>query len=335
MTADFIIIGQGIAGTWLSYELMQQGYSVMVIDDPEGKPSSRVAGALINPVNVNRGTIVNNAVQMMTTTRQQYRSLENLLHISCYRETELIVWNDQPAEKDFVPDMFVKKLSGEEQAWLQLHFSGGQADRKIAPVGCINVSLLLHCWKEYLQENNAFTAATVAAGQIQENLEGIRWNDFSARRIIFCTGASAMNQFLFRHLPFTHNRGDMLMLEIPGLQSGWVFHAGHLRLIPMREGVFWCGSNYRWDYNDLNPDMEWRNQTEKLLRKWLRDPFIIQEHCVAERPTVAGQQPVYGFLKDHPRIGIFNGLGTRGFSLAPILARQLVTAIQQNNVALI
>jgi glycine/D-amino acid oxidase-like deaminating enzyme len=33
-TTNFLIIGQGLCGTWLSYELLKAGASFIVIDEP-------------------------------------------------------------------------------------------------------------------------------------------------------------------------------------------------------------------------------------------------------------------------------------------------------------
>jgi len=334
MDVDFIIAGQGIAGAWLSYVLWQSGYRIMVADDATGTTSSLTAGALINPVNVNRGIAVKDAAQLMAMARQQYREMEQVLSCSFYKERTLIVWNDGKVKEDIVRSPFIKTLSAEEQSRLSVRIAGGQAAFKVEPVGCIDAAVVLQNWKTYLQQHQVFITASLQPDQVREIPGGLQWNNISAKGIIFCNGARAMRQPLFQHIPFTPNRGDVLLLEIPGLHSDQVLHLQHIRLIPLGENRYWCGSNYRWD-QDVQPDVAWRIQTEALLRKWLRVPFIIRQHLVAERPTTAGQQPVYGFLKSHPRIGIFNGLGTRGFSLAPVLARQFVMAIQQGRAPVV
>ena len=47
---DFLIVGQGIAGTVLTHTLLEQGKRILVID--EGNPSScsKVAAGLYNPI---------------------------------------------------------------------------------------------------------------------------------------------------------------------------------------------------------------------------------------------------------------------------------------------
>ena len=50
MNVDYLVIGQGIAGTWLSYFLLKQGKSVLVIDQWDEHSASHVASGIINPI---------------------------------------------------------------------------------------------------------------------------------------------------------------------------------------------------------------------------------------------------------------------------------------------
>jgi len=49
MMIDFLIVGQGLAGSLLAWELIQRGCSVLVVDKGE-ENASQVAAGLINPV---------------------------------------------------------------------------------------------------------------------------------------------------------------------------------------------------------------------------------------------------------------------------------------------
>jgi glycine/D-amino acid oxidase-like deaminating enzyme len=47
---DYLIIGQGLVGTWLSYYAMQAGKTCMVVNDSHTAAASQVASGVINPV---------------------------------------------------------------------------------------------------------------------------------------------------------------------------------------------------------------------------------------------------------------------------------------------
>jgi glycine/D-amino acid oxidase-like deaminating enzyme len=93
-----------------------------------------------------------------------------------------------------------------------------------------------------------------------------------------------------------------------------------LRLVPRSDGLFWCGSNYTWNFDNLLPDEQWKQDAIIELESWLKLPFTIKAHIVAQRPTTAGQIPFIGIHPEHNTVAIFNGLGTRGFSAGPYWA---------------
>ena len=50
MEFDYIIIGQGICGTFLSWNLIKAGKKILVIDELQKFSSTKVASGIINPV---------------------------------------------------------------------------------------------------------------------------------------------------------------------------------------------------------------------------------------------------------------------------------------------
>ena len=47
---DFLIVGQGIAGSVMAITLIEKGYTVCVIDKPDLSLSSKIAAGIWNPV---------------------------------------------------------------------------------------------------------------------------------------------------------------------------------------------------------------------------------------------------------------------------------------------
>jgi glycine/D-amino acid oxidase-like deaminating enzyme len=132
----------------------------------------------------------------------------------------------------------------------------------------------------------------------------------------------------------------VLVVEAPELEVGWapsgvsgpegdrsvsgtVFKKG-MSLVPWKEGLFWVGSSYEWSFADAGPTTAFRERTEAILREWLRVPFRVVEHIAAVRPATLERRPFVGFHPLYPAVGILNGMGTKGCSLAPYFARQLV-----------
>ena len=96
-------------------------------------------------------------------------------------------------------------------------------------------------------------------------------------------------------------------------------------IVPLEKpSIFWVGASYQWEYDHADPTEEFRRQGENFLRNTLKIPFKIIDHFAAIRPASLERRPFVGLHPQFPRVGILNGMGTKGCSLAPWFARQLV-----------
>ena len=321
MQTDYLIIGAGIAGTLISYELLQRNKSVVVIDDTDLPKSSTAAGAILNPVNIKQWTVAKNYKLYIQQALETYSALQVLLNIPVISERPIIAFDQNTEGNTTSLNEYLNKNSVEEISVIQKSFRQIVPANKIFPAYQVNGISLLTAWRKYLADKNLFFNERFLPEDLSVSGNTISYKFFKAEKIIFCEGVFASQNSFFPNLSFTKNRGDALLLSIPGLPEDFIYH-NEIRLIPMGNQRFWCGSNYTWNYHNLEPDIEWRQNIIALLQQWLRLPFIIEEHIVAERPTTAGQQPITQ-IHDALPAAIFNGLGTKGFLMAPLLAKKM------------
>lgn len=332
---DFLIIGQGIAGTLLSYELLRAGKSVLVLDNDDAKRSSLVAGAVINPMAGKHWTPSKDADHFITKAVSSYRNLEQLLSCNILKETDLCVFHEKKEDQGLFDEKrirFPAYIVDANQEELDSFFYAPFGLGKIQGLWLIDALCLLKQWKIYLKQKQAYIRESFDHAALQLNEDKVFYNDIEAGKIVFCEGAFAAENPFFKNLPFTRNRGEALLLDISGLSQEHIYHR-KLRLVPRRDGLFWCGSNYKWDFKDLYPDEQWKTDTIAELRSWLKLPFVVKDHIVALRPTTAGQLPLIGLHPEHSTVAIFNGLGTRGFSSGPYRAKAFADVlIGESNV---
>ena len=119
-----------------------------------------------------------------------------------------------------------------------------------------------------------------------------------------------------------------MLVEINGLPLHLVFKKG-MSLVPFRENIFWLGSSYEWTFENDQPTESFRLQAESWLNHFLKLPYRILEHFAAIRPATLERRPFVGFHPLVPQIGILNGLGTKGCSLAPYFARQFADYLRE------
>ncbi len=320
MQTEYLIVGQGIAGTLLSGELLRRGKEVLVIDDTNAAyTSSKMAGALINPVAGRKWDCSESQEQFYHYALSYYSRLEQDIESDVLTKLPLYIFHPNGEEHTLFAlqerdNVYLSET--EHNFWIE-YFQGKYGVGTIQPVGLINNRKLLHTWQTILRDKGLLIDAVFDINALNIVANGIDYKDIKADKVIFCEGASGVSNPFFSSLPFTENAGDVLILHIPGLPSDAVYHYKDVRLIPLGENRFWCGSNYRWNVSSLVPDKQWASATRLTLEEWLKIPFEISDHLVARRPTTAGQFPLIGMHPRYNGIGIFNGLGTRGFSSAP------------------
>lgn len=328
MQTDVLIIGQGISGTMLSWWLKKEGKSFVVIDDGAGNSSSKVAAGIINPVTGRRYAITWMAAPLLHFAKTTYTEIGHYLQAVFLYQRNIIDFYPTPQmrasflERITENDSFLSSYPDQNRFNDYFNYDFGCGE--IAPAFTVNVPLLLSLWRQELQKDEALLEETFAADELLINEDGVCYGSITAQKIVFCDGIASANNPWFALLPFAANKGEALIIDCPNLPTDHVFKRG-LLLSPMTEaGLFWAGSNYQWEYEDAAPSEAFYKSTTAILNGWLKQPYKIVDHKAAVRPATVERRPFVGFHPVHSSVGILNGMGTKGTSLAPFFAHQLV-----------
>lgn len=328
MHVDCLIIGQGISGTLLSWFLHKEGKTFLVIDNNKVDSSSKVAAGIINPITGRRYVTTWMIDEVMPFAIDTYRSLESYLQYSFVYEKSIIDFFPSPQ----MLNAFVDRIA-ENDTYLHSYPNQNQFNQyfnydfgcgEIRPSYTIHLPLLLELWKQKLKEWNAIKEEEFLLADLQTSDDHASYHDITAGKVIFCDGVDAATNPWFRLLPFAPNKGEAMIIEAEELYNGHIFKRG-LMLAPLpTPGIFWVGSNYQWEFADDKPSEHFYKQTSNLLQNWIKVPFKIVDHKAAIRPATVERRPFVGFHPHFPVIGILNGMGTKGTSLAPFFAHQLI-----------
>lgn len=328
MQADYLIIGQGIAGTWLSYFLAEEKASFVVIDAAHPRAPSRVAAGIINPVTGRRYHTTWLADTLIPFAAEAYRQLGEKLGIRAISRRTIIDFFPTPQMRQgFMENAanaadYMRLAEDEQQHLASFNYELGFGT--ISPAYTAHLDQVLPAWRKELQRRGLLVEAVFDSSLLHVGDDHVQYDQIRAGRIIFCDGMQAATHPLFQRLPFAPNKGEALLLEIPGLNPEYIYKRG-MMLVPLAtENHWWLGSGYQWDYPNLEPTPEFRQKASALLRDWLRMPFSIQDHLAAERPATVERRPFVGVHPHQPLAALLNGLGTKGCSLAPFFARELV-----------
>lgn len=324
---DVLIIGQGISGTFLSYYLEKENLDYKIIDYADRNSPSRIAAGVINPVTGRRLVTVWMVDQVLPYAWKAYQEIGHDLNITAISQKSIIDFFPNP----FMREGFLQKIeTGDqyvhayaEQNHFNTVFNYEFGCGEIRPAYTAHLETLLPAWRNHLIANNKLVEEQFDLSQLIIEEDHIRYKDITAKKIIFCDGTSCFTNPFFQALPFAPNKGEALVIEAPDLPDHNIYKKSML-LVPMATpGLFWIGSSYVWEFDHPHPTTEFRESTERILASWLKVPFRIVEHRSGMRPATLERRPFVGFHPKHPTIGILNGMGTKGCSLAPFFARQL------------
>ncbi len=326
MKLDCLIIGQGICGTFLAHELEKAGLTYLVIDESRPHTASKAAAGIINPITGRRMVKTWIIEELLPFAMNAYEEIGKSLGIQCISQKSMIDFFPSPQMriaflKRMEEDPHWLRIGGDENAW-RTWFNYEFGIGEIQPCCLIDLNLLIPAFRKKIAECGKLREEKFFLEKIKLTSGGLEYEGLLANKLIFCDGISSCSNPIFEMLPFAPNKGEAMLVEIDGLPANQIYKRG-LSLVPWQDNVFWIGSSYEWEFSNDQPSPAFREKTEQLLKEWLRMPFRILDHFASLRPATLERRPFVGFHPKHSQIGILNGMGTKGCSLAPYFAAQL------------
>jgi len=330
----YLIVGQGLCGTWLSWFFTKENKSFLVIDKNETVTPSKVSAGIINPVTGRRMVKVWMAEQILSFAHEAYLEIGNFLGISAISQKNIIDFFPNPHQRQ----VFLERVEEGEQ-YLSSYPEQNQFNSFFNyDLGCgeirhsyiVYLEILLPAWREQLKNNDQLLEENFDPEKLVVKEDSVKYKNIAAEKIIFCDGLSSFENPFFKQLPFAPNKGEVLIVNIPDLPDQHIYKKGFM-LAPLQGmGAFWLGSNYQWNFSHADPTKEFYEQAQLHLKAWLKLPFKVLDHKASLRPATLERRPFVGLHPHQKNIGILNGMGTKGCSLAPFFARQLVKNLLNN-----
>jgi glycine/D-amino acid oxidase-like deaminating enzyme len=323
---DYLIIGQGLVGTWLSYYALQAGKTCMVVNDSHTAAASQVASGVINPVTGRRIVQTWMIDTFLPFALKAYLDLGAQLNATIVREAPIVLIHPSLQMQESFEyryeheNVYLQKNNASDfEAFMHAPFGTGQINQTV----WIDLNVMIASWREKLIKHHQYIDTKFDNADLQITNEGVTWNSIDAKRIIFCDGIGSMENPYFNMLPFAPNKGEALIVEIKDLPNQAIYK-NNITIVPWQDQLFWVGSNYEWEFKDASPSKDFRIKMETALTQLLKIPFTVVDHIAGIRPANQERRPFVGMHPAYPAIGICNGMGTKGCSLAPYFADQLI-----------
>ena len=330
---DYLIVGQGLAGSLLAWRLIGAGQRVLVIDNDSPCAASRVAAGLINPVTGKRLVKEANAESYLAVARECYASLGKQFGKIFLHDKQMLrlfnsdefkqVWQRRSEDSDYQAfigaEVDTDECDYEQGGFLQYQ------------TGYLSTSLLLNDLRKWLAEQSALVTTQVYYADIQLT-EDIHWQDISANMIIFCEGARVVDNPWFKTLPMQPAQGEILTLKTSARLPQWIINGGRW-LLPLENGLFKLGATYVWPTVDKPLNEEISDEGKATLLNSLTKLFPsltdqeLVSHDVGIRPASKDRRPLIGFHPQFTSLAVFNGFGSKGSMLIPYYSQHFVEVL--------
>lgn len=329
MEADYLIIGQGLAGTCLAHQFLQKGKKIKIIQNQELPSSSKVAGGMFNPVTGKRLARTWKQQETFSYLNTFYQNLEISLNTKLLYKIPLFrPYKNENQKSQFQKSIASKGLSDLLQSTEISKTLENLIDAPLGGIltsesGRLDVPLFLEKSAEHFQKKGILELGNFEKEHLSISNEFTDYKNITYSKIIFCEGFHVKNNALFNWLPFNPVKGETLDVKLSKkIKLNEIINQGAW-LMPTGENKYKMGSTYDWD--NLNFEITEKAKTEILekSKNFLKvEPTIISQSA-GVRPAVNDRRPILGAHPKHPNIIIFNGLGTKGVSLAPYFSKQL------------
>lgn len=312
MRPDILILGQGLAGTLLAWELERAGIDFSLVDTGHAAAATTAAAGIINPITGRRLVQSWRVESLLPAARALYRDLEAALGVPLWRdlrvrrlfadERERTTWREKSARGELAPFAGAGDAEG---FWVE-------------PAARVDLGALL----------GAARGRWLAMGRLRtENVDAVDPAVAMAGHacVIDCTGRAAARAGAFGFVPWEFSHGEMLELAVEGLAPDVVLNRRHW-IVPVAAGTAWVGATHMPGVHEVAPTSSARLTLEASARDLLgaAHPFVVTGQRAGVRVNLPDKRPVAGRHLERPRLGLINGLGAKGALWAPMLARQWV-----------
>ena len=327
-SVDYIIVGQGLAGTLLAHDLTEKKQSVLIIDKPHAAMASKVAAGLFNPVGVKRCIRSWMADDFLPVAIKRYKFLEKKLGSTFFNinpifrlfpnEANRKQWQVKCSNErmnDFISDFEPPN----SYSFLKDEFGGAS----IYPAGNLEVVKFLDASRLFFKSENCLIEDKFNFKLLEADV-GV-YKGVQAKKIIFCEGFRAIYNPHFKYLPFSPTKGEILTIRIPKLEKFEKIVSKGVYILPLGDHLYRVGATFNHLERDELVTTEGIAYLHDKIKQILEEEYDVVSEKAGVRPTTRDRKPFLGEHPKHKKLAIFNGLGTRGVIQGPYLSAHFTT----------
>lgn len=318
-------MGGGISGLSVSVRLLHRGCDVTLVDSGVNH-SSRVAAGMINPLVFRRMNRSWRAGECLDSLRSFYPDLESETATPFFSSVPLrrIFSSDQERrywlEKQHLAEFreFMNVVTAEDDAFDVVPSPFGSG--RVKNVYAINTRAFLPSVRSYVARHGRVITSSFDYNSLSES----SYNGVNYDGVIFCEGYQGVHNPWFQFLPLSQTKGEIITIRATTLPDGHSLNRKCF-MLPLGNQTFKVGSTYNWNDPTTQPTEEGKQQILDKLSYLIREAVTVLDHEAGIRPTTPDRRAFIGTHPEHPNYHVFNGLGTKGYLIAPLLSEEFVS----------
>lgn len=329
MAQKALIIGAGLAGTCLAHHLLTRGISVKILDQGVNH-SSAIAAGMVNPMVFRRMNKSWRLDEFLPEAQEFYLEIEKKLDTQFYHpivirrffssEQERLLWKERSNETAY--EAYLEKIipSDEQNQMANNTFGSGRVKNAF----WIDAAGWVQQHAAYFKANDVLVEAPFDAQAWKPSeckYQGERY-DF----VIFCMGYLQKEEQTFAYLPLQQTKGQTLLIESELLPEEESLNRKCF-VLPYGQKRFRIGATYEFNNRTLTTTEDGKTYLLEMLEALGTYHPKVLDQVAGVRPTVLDRRPLVGMHPNYHGVFVFNGLGTKGYMMAPTLSRELAEHI--------
>lgn len=328
---DFIILGQGLAGSAIAYQLIKRNYRILIIDDAGANNSSRIAAGLFNPITGKRLLKTWMADTLFPYLHHYYKEIETLTgsqfyhpmpvyrpFLSVEEQNEWMGRSADPTYQQYINQIFTEHTIRN----IKDPFGGVLLKQS----GYVNTTQYIDALRILFRERATLSNEAFQPHLLKFENDIVKYGNHKADKLIVCSGTHAFSWFDW--IPVIPLKGETITIDTNYVEET-IINRGIYMIPSNKTGNWRVGATYNFNDKVEGVTSGGRTELENKVGELVDFDFEIQTHEWGMRPTTPDRRPILGCHPEKKSLFVFNGLGTKGISLAPYFSQVLIHWIEK------
>ena len=314
---EYIIIGQGLAGSALAWTLYFNNKSFIIIDSESDLSASKAALGIYNPITGRKNIKTWNAEILFKELETFYKKVEKSLKTKILYEKD--IYRPFHDNKD-VNDWNTRLGNDKYKKYLRKIDKNG-----IITVGSgyLNVKKYLKDTKKYFQCLGRYKVDNIKNEDLLNKNNSIVIEGYNSEKIVMCRGINEKKINLFSEIPLSPVAGNSIKIKSNHF-SDYILNKG-ISVFNINKNKLFAGSTYDNGYTNKG-----YSHLKKRIKKVINKEFKIIKSYFGIRPASKDRRPIVGKHEVINNLYLINGLGSKGVSQSPYCSKELSDYIENN-----